>query len=382
MHPRLWRAAHVQCRLDERQFQRQLHLERAPLRLRCLGEQLDGAYQGTGGDTPGLGLHTVLRLRRHIKQPATPILDQHQAAQVLQKLVDQLPRVYTRVHRLVNQAQPARRVAQHQVLRQHLDGRIGRRSQHRLHLGQGNVCPAEGDHLVQQGDGVAQPALGIAGDEFNGGRLGLETFGLADVRQVGDHVAQWNPLEREALAAREDGSRDFVRLGGRQEKEGVGGRLFERLEQCVEGRRGQHVDFVNDVDLVLRLARRELHLFDQVAHIVHAGMRRRVNLNQVQRPPLGQAAADGALAAGPLVRRGGAVDGARQDAGDGRLAGPARPGKQVGMRHAACRQGVTEGLENMGLADDVLERVRPPASIQGLRCHRVYLIATNTARCC
>ena len=44
----------------------------------------------------------------------------------------------------------------------------------------------------------------------------------------------------------------LVDFGGRQDKDGVGGRFFQGLQQGVEGRCGEHVDFVDDVDLDIR----------------------------------------------------------------------------------------------------------------------------------
>ena len=60
--------------------------------------------------------------------------------------------------------------------------------------------------------------------------------------------------EVEALAARQDGDRDLVRLGRREDELHVRRRLLQRLEQGVERLRRQHVNFVDDVDLVARSA--------------------------------------------------------------------------------------------------------------------------------
>ncbi len=65
-----------------------------------------------------------------------------------------------------------------------------------------------------------------------------------------------------------------------------GGRLFQRLQQGVEGRRGEHVHFVDDVDLVAPLVGGEVDLIAQVAHVVHAGIGGGVDLDQVEEAPL------------------------------------------------------------------------------------------------
>ena len=48
-------------------------------------------------------------------------------------------------------------------------------------------------------------------------------------------------------------------------------RFFQRFQQRVEGRYGQHVNLVDDVDLVAAARRRELHAVDDfLAHVFHA----------------------------------------------------------------------------------------------------------------
>jgi hypothetical protein len=60
--------------------------------------------------------------------------------------------------------------------------------------------------------------------------------------------------EVESLAAGQDRRRQAPRLRGRQHEDDVRRRLLQRLEERVEGRLGQHVDLVDDVDLAPPLA--------------------------------------------------------------------------------------------------------------------------------
>ena len=71
-----------------------------------------------------------------------------------------------------------------------------------------------------------------------------------------------------ALAARGDGRRDLVRIGRDQRKDHVGRWFFQGLEQCVEGRLGEHVGFVEHIDLVLPFAGPEANLFPDVADLI------------------------------------------------------------------------------------------------------------------
>lgn len=51
--------------------------------------------------------------------------------------------------------------------------------------------------------------------------------------------------EIEALAARDDGGKDFIGLGGGEDEFDVWGWFLEGFEESVEGTSGQHVHLVN-----------------------------------------------------------------------------------------------------------------------------------------
>src|SRR5207253_1442493 len=74
--------------------------------------------------------------------------------------------------------------------------------------------------------------------------------------------------EVEPLAARQDGDGDLVHLGGGEDELDVRRRLLKGLQQGVEGLLGEHVDFVDDVDLVARPGGAVLNVGPDVAHLV------------------------------------------------------------------------------------------------------------------
>ena len=57
-------------------------------------------------------------------------------------------------------------------------------------------------------------------------------------------------LEVVDLAAREDGGQDLVLLGRGEDEDDMGGRFLQRLEEGIEGLLREHVDLVDDKDLV------------------------------------------------------------------------------------------------------------------------------------
>jgi hypothetical protein len=87
------------------------------------------------------------------------------------------------------------------------------------------------------------------------GDLGA-SFARGDFGQMRDHHLGLDPAQVEALAARQDRDRHLADLGGGEEELHMGGRFLQRLQKRVEGACRQHVDLVDDEDLVARLAAR------------------------------------------------------------------------------------------------------------------------------
>ena len=91
-----------------------------------------------------------------------------------------------------------------------------------------------------------------------------------------------DPAQIEALAARQHRDRHLADFGGGEDELGVRRRLFQRLQQRVEGRARQHVHFVEDIDLVARRDRRVADGVVDLAHVVDAVMRGGVHLDDVE----------------------------------------------------------------------------------------------------
>src|SRR5690606_32769444 len=101
--------------------------------------------------------------------------------------------------------------------------------------------------------------------------------------------------EVKPLAAAQDRGGNLVRFSGSKDKAGVGRRLFQRLEQRVKGADAEHMNFVDDVDLVLAFAGPKANLFAQFAHVVHTVVAGRVDLDQVDHAPFVDGNTGGAL---------------------------------------------------------------------------------------
>ncbi len=220
----------------------------------------------------------------------------------------------------------------------------------------------ERDGLVEEGEGVAEGAVALACDEHERLSLGLDRLLGADLLQPSYDLRHGDAPEVEPLRPREDRREDLVRLGGGEDEEDVRRRLLQRLQERVEGALREHVDLVEDVDLLLRALGRDADGVAQLADVVHLVVRGGVNLDDVHRAALLEGAAGVARAARlgvvSLGQRRGAVDGLGEDARGRRLAHAARPAEEVGVGEAAEADGVAERLRHVLLADHLTEGLR------------------------
>ena len=182
---------------------------------------------------------------------------------------------------------------------------------------------------------------------------------LGDVGEVFGDEGRRDAPQVEPLAAREDGGQDLLRVGRGEHELHVLGRLFEGLEQRVERRRREHVDFVNDVDLELGAGRGVLAGLAQLADLLDAVVAGAVDFEHVQRAAFGDFLAARVVVVEIHLRAAGAIEALGEDAGDGGFAGAARAAKQVGVGDALLLDGVGQRLGDVFLAHHIAEALRP-----------------------
>ncbi|MNF60076.1 hypothetical protein D3C84_416810 [compost metagenome] len=242
-------------------------------------------------------------------------------------------------------------------------------AEHGANVGGQHLAFPEGDGLVGEAHGVTHGAVGGAPEQPE--RVGLEghVLGTKHVGQVFHHALRGHVLQGELQAAREDGDGQLLRVCGGQQELDVGRRLFEGLEQGVERVRGEHVHFVDQVDLVAAAAGRVLHVVEQLAGIFHLGAAGGVHFDQVDETALIDLPAHRTLA----TRRGAdaslAVQALGKNTRDGGLAHAPRAGEEIGVVQALVVQGIDQGLQHMSLADHFAERARTPFTCKNLITH-------------
>ena len=221
------------------------------------------------------------------------------------------------------------------------------------------------DRLIEQRERVAYRTFGGASNQCQRLRLGGNLLLGGDAFEVLDQHRIVDPPQVEALAARQHRDRHLANFGGGEDEFDVCRRLFQRLQQGVEGLRRQHVHFVEDIDLVARADRGVARRVGDLAHIIDAVVRRSVHLQHVDMLALhdrltmdaklrhrDSRAADRPV--GKLV-----IERARQDTRRRGLADAAHAGEDPGLRDASALERIRDGAHHGLLADQVVEGRRP-----------------------
>ena len=131
-----------------------------------------------------------------------------------------------------------------------------RQAKHIAHLRSRNLAitfhVGMGNGLIEYRQTVAYGALGGLGHQCQRLNLGLKMFFGSDVREMVRQFCGGNTLKVEPLAPRQYRNRHLVHLGCRKQKFDMARRFFKCLQQRVKRVLRQHVDFVDDVNLVTR----------------------------------------------------------------------------------------------------------------------------------
>ena len=335
------------------------------------GHVLEGVAQRADGPD-GLPLaqlrafFKVLRflLGRDAGQQALPAGQsrQHQSAVVGDQLLGQT----LHVHRLLPQrgqlGQSSRAVLRFQRIRDTEQvAPVGDAGHPADHVGV-DLCRDAGAG-VKDGECVAHGTVGQPGDQLCAVGGQFQPLLPGNVLDPLCDVLRPDAGEVVPLAAGEDGGRDFLDLRRGEDEDDVGRRLFQRLQQGVEGRCGQHVHLIDDVYLIMAGAGGIGCLVPQVADVVHAVVGGSVHLHHIEDTAVVDAFADLALAAGVAILGMEAVDRLGKDLGAGGLAGAAHAGEKVGVAHAARRHLIAQCCDDATLCDDVLEPLRSPFAV-------------------
>ena len=215
------------------------------------------------------------------------------------------------------------------------------------------------DDAVEERQGIPHRAIGESGDlECDFGR-GLDPLAGENAGEVfGDRGIRDRP-EIEPLTTTLNGLRNLLGFGGAEHELHMIRRLLHDLEQSVERLGAQHVDLVDDVELVGHSRRHQTRIGDQFANLVHSIVTGAVDLDDIDVLTT-KDRIDGILREASLSTKGGSV--VHQFAGEdsrGRgLAHTSGSTEEIGVRGALGFDGVSKRPDDGLLADKLVERFR------------------------
>src|SRR5262249_11866703 len=147
-----------------------------------------------------------------------------------------------------------------------------------------NSIPAEGDHLVECRLSIAQTARRCSGNFTQCLIGGIYLFEVGDLTKPLKYLFGWNLAKLELLTAREDRLRYLVQFCGRHNKNNMTGRLFDGLQEGIEGSIREHVNLVDNKYLEAISGRSKGDIVDNhVAYITYAGIGGCIDLEYVNR---------------------------------------------------------------------------------------------------
>ena len=224
----------------------------------------------------------LLRLRIEI-QPIqrTCSLINHDAAKVQRQFRKDLPQLFSLMQQLRHNNQCFLRRMPRDCLGHAEDPVMTDQSQKFLHLCKRDRVPGKRGALIQNGKRVAKTAIRMYRNEPKRCFLRLDAGLLRHIGKPRGNLIHRDALEIIALAARLDGGRHLVRLGRRKDEHHMGRRLLQGLQQRIERLGGEHVHLIDDIDLVSAVHGRKLHGLPQLADLIDAAVRGRINLKHV-----------------------------------------------------------------------------------------------------
>ena len=234
------------------------------------------------------------------------------------------------------------------------------RAKHGLDRSRFHRAAAVGNRLIRERQRITHAARSGARQQVQRSRFSVNILLLQHFAQMLRHQRRRHRLQIELQAARQHRHRNFLRVGGGENEFHMGGRLFQRFQHGVECRLRQHVHFVDDVDLVTPHRRCVLRVVEHLAHVVDAGVRRRIQLQQIDKTSRIDLGAGRTDAARGRRHTGFAVKTLGQNPRQRGLAHPACARQQIGMMQPPLRQRIRQRLHHVLLPLEIGKRARPP----------------------
>ena len=136
--------------------------------------------------------------------------------------------------------------------------------------------------MIEEGLSIAQASLCPSRNPIQRIATDVNAFLLGNLALTLGNFGTCDFTEIEPLTAGENGARNLLCLGRREDEHHLGRGFFKRFQQSVEGMLGEHMHFIDDIDLVAATCGGIANFFTQVADLINPTVRGPIDLQNVQ----------------------------------------------------------------------------------------------------
>jgi len=194
---------------------------------------------------------------------------------------------------------------------------------------------------------------------------------LKNLAQLGDNGLRSHRRKVKPLTAGLNSRQDFIGFGRGKDEFHMRRRFLQNLQQRIERIRGEHVNFIDDIDFKSSPGRQINRIGNQLPHMLHLIVGGAVDFDYINI----LAGMNGLAAVARKARVNSRLFGFEtiqrfgQNPRHGRLADAARAGKQISVGDSPRENRIFQRLRNGILTDNIIEGLRTVASCQNRICH-------------
>src|SRR5262249_53684598 len=135
-----------------------------------------------------------------------------------------------------------------------------------------NFLATERNDLVEKRLCIAHASFRSLDDVTQSAIINLDAFTIGNLPEVCLDLYRRYRSKNKLLAPRQNRCRQLMTFGSRHDEDDVRRRLLQNFQQGVEGRRRQHMDFVDDENLVPVARGGIFRAFPKLADVIHASV--------------------------------------------------------------------------------------------------------------
>ncbi|AEH52138.1 hypothetical protein BCO26_0079 [Heyndrickxia coagulans 2-6] len=184
-----------------------------------------------------------------------------------------------------------------------------------------------------------------------------------NISQAFKNITGCDSFKIKPLASGNDRKRNFMGLGCCQNKNDMFRGLLKCFQKCVKCADRQHMDFVDNIYFIFNNTWRVFDFVADIPDVIHACIRRRVNLDDIWDRAVCNPPADSAFVTRFPGRSMFAVHRLCQNFSGTCFSCTPRAREKISMRCFLLQEGMLQCFCHMLLPDDIRKPLRPPCAV-------------------